>query len=77
MPARRKCRSETGNPAGSMMWAATSRHAQRRRIVPDVLGDVGLKKCDLHSTKGLVVAMICLDKSPLGADLVHCTQMSR
>jgi hypothetical protein len=44
---------------------------------PGVLGDVGLEKCDLHSTKGLGVAMICLDNSPLGADLVHCTQMSR
>src|ERR1700724_2718223 len=36
MPARRKCRSDTGKPAGSMMWAATSKgkHKTQKKVAP-------------------------------------------
>ena len=44
MPERRKCRSETGKPAGSIIAALTPKQAQVRSIAPGILGDVGLVK---------------------------------
>jgi hypothetical protein len=44
---------------------------------PGVLGDVGLEKCNLHLLMALRLAMKCLNKSSLCADLVHCTLASR
>ena len=49
MPARRKCRSDTGKPAGSMMWAADIQAGAEPKNRPGVLRDVGLEKRDLHS----------------------------
>src|SRR5208282_4361666 len=47
MPARRKLRSLVGNPAGSMMAAATRRQAQRRSIVPQFCGISGSKSASV------------------------------
>src|SRR4051794_29864622 len=52
MPARRKCRSDTGNPAGSMIWASTLRQAQSRRIVPVFCGMSGWKSAIRISSRG-------------------------
>jgi hypothetical protein len=42
-----------------------------------ILRDVGLEKRNPHLAMTLPVAMKSLNKSPLCADLVHCTQVSR
>src|SRR5260370_2973525 len=44
MPARRKARSLTGNPAGSMRWTSTPRQAARRSVVPVFWGISGSNK---------------------------------
>src|SRR5882672_6779006 len=44
---------------------------------PGVLRDVGLEKRNLHSVIALGAPMKCLNKTSLGADLVHCTLASR
>ena len=41
MPARRKARSVTGKPAGSMICASSPKQAQSRRIVPVFWGMSG------------------------------------
>src|SRR5260221_561740 len=57
MPARRKCRSDTGKPAGSMIWAATSRHAQSRRIVPVFCGEHPRRRVFLFVATGCAAAV--------------------
>ena len=44
---------------------------------PGVLRDVGLEKRNLHSVIAPWASMKCLNKTSLGADLVHCTLASR
>jgi hypothetical protein len=51
MPARRKARSEVGNPAGSMICAAMPRQAQAQNG-PGILGNVGLKEGDAEGHIG-------------------------
>src|SRR5581483_5733748 len=50
MPARRKARSETGKPAGSMICASIPRQAQSRRIVPQFCGISGWKRAMRRGT---------------------------
>ena len=53
MPARRKCRSDTGKPAGSMIWADHIEAGAQAQNCPGVLGDVGLEKRNLHDVTAL------------------------
>jgi hypothetical protein len=62
-----------GHPVGRPGYTA-SLVAQNRA---GILRDVGPEKRNPHLAMALPVAMKSLNKSPLCADLVHCTLVSR
>ena len=55
----------------------TSRHAQRRRIVPVFCGMSGWKSAICIRVMALAVPVKCPNKSWLWVELVHCTPASR
>ena len=71
VPVRDRKAGRLDNVGGHVQAGAEAQNRSR------VLRDVGLEKRDLHAMgRAFEVAMKCLNKSRLRADLVHCTLAS-
>jgi hypothetical protein len=71
MPVRGRKAGRLDNVGGRAQARAQAQNRSR------VLGDIGLEKRNLHGVEASEARVNVLNKSRLGADLVHCTLASR